>query len=257
MKSFLRIALLTLMLLSACSSIPGLGTTNTPSPEPTLTFTPSPTETSTPVPTATRDVIATLDAQNTQAAGGVLSDLEKIMADSDIEYQNGKLIWQGEEAESVKLSGPEGRFLPIDEKLTSGNFILKSDVTWQATGIIVCGAIFRSEPNLREGKQYQFLFLRYSGLPAWSIEFHDFGYFKNSPTSVKYSSAVNQKNGTTNQFLLVAQDEEFTIYINGVRQGKFFDNSKQQTDGSFAFLGYQDSGEGSCKFENSWIWELK
>ncbi len=257
MKRFSRIALLILILLSACSSIPGLEFTNTPSPVPTLTFTSAPTETSTPMPTATRDIIATLEAQQTQAAGGVLSDLNKIMADSDIEYQNGKLIWQEEEAEIVKLSGPDGRFIPIDEKLTSGNFILKSDITWQATGIIVCGVIFRSEPNLREGKQYQFLFLRYSGLPAWAIEFHDFGYFKNSPTSVKYSSAVNQKNGTTNQVLFIAQDEEFTVYINGVRQGKFFDNSKQQTEGSFAFLGYQDSGEGSCKFENSWIWELK
>ena len=29
------------------------------------------------------------------------------------------------------------------------------------------------------------------------------------------------------------------------------------TASHFAFLGYQDSGEGSCKFENSWIWELK
>jgi hypothetical protein len=257
MKRFSYFALLTLILLTACSSIPGLGATATPSPEPTLTFTPAPTETPTPVPTATRDVIATIEAQKTQAAGDVLTELDKLKLDTDIEYRNGELIWLGDEAEGVELSGPDGRYTPIDEKLTSSNFILKSDVTWQATGIIVCGVIFRSEPDLREGKQYQFLFLRYSGLPAWAVEFHDFGYFKNSPTSVKYSSAVNQKNGSTNQVVLVAQDEKFTIYINGVRQGRFFDNSKQRMDGNFAFLGYQDSGEGSCKFENSWIWELK
>ena len=256
MKRFFNFALL-LIFLFACSSIPKPGAAATASPQPTLTHTPVPTKISTPVPTATRDVIATMEAQKAQAASAVLSELDKLMTDSDIEYQNGEIIWQGKEAERVQLSGPDGRYTPIDEKLTSDNFIFKSDITWQATGIIVCGVIFRSEPDLREGKQYQFLFLRYSGLPAWAVEFHDFGYFKNSPTSVKYSSAVNQGNGSSNQVILVAQDEEFTIYINGVRQGKFFDNSKQRTDGSFAFLGYQDSGEGSCKFEDSWIWELK
>jgi hypothetical protein len=27
-------------------------------------------------------------------------------------------------------------------------------------------------------------------------------------------------------------------------------------DGAFAFLAVQESGTGSCEFENSWIWSL-
>jgi hypothetical protein len=257
MKRFQNTALFVLIFLAACGSIPGLGSTPTPSPEPTFTFTPAPTETQTPAPTATLDAAATLAAQQTQTASIVLDELESLLSDSEISHQDGQMAWQENEPITVSLSGPEVDRAEIDKKITAGNFILKSDVTWNASGIIICGVIFRSEPNIEQGRQYNFLFMRFSGLPAWSIEFHEFGRFKNSPSSVKYSSALNQGNGTTNQVILMVKDEQFTVYINGVRQGRYFDNSKQRTDGVFAFLGYQDSGKGSCKFENSWIWELK
>ncbi|MBI5946448.1 MAG: hypothetical protein HY864_18960 [Chloroflexi bacterium] len=260
MKRSLYFVPLVLLLVLACGSIPaGVSPTATVPPEPTstLTLTPMPTATSTPVPTATHNVAATVEAKQTQAASSVLGELDQIIGDSDIPYKEGRLVWEESQPITVGLSGPDGQYVDVDEKLTASNFILKSDVTWSATGIIVCGVILRSEANIEEGKQYQFLYMRLSGLPAWAIEVHEFGWFQNSPTNVKYSSALNQENNALNQVLLVAQEEQFTVYINGVRQGRFYDYSKQRSDGAFAFLGYQDSGTGSCVFENSWIWELK
>ena len=157
---------------------------------------------------------------------------------------------------NIQMSGPDFAILGIDDDLTAGDFIFKSDVTWEATGLLFCGAVFRSEPNLEEGKQYQFVFLRLSGLPAWTIEVHEFGYYKNSPTNVKTSKALDLTNGATNQFVLVVQDDNFTLYLNEVRQGTYYDYSKQRASGSIGFLGYQDSGQGECKFENSWVWSL-
>lgn len=254
MKRFSYFALCTLILLIACGTIPGISPTATIPPEPT--FTPPPTATSTPVPTATPNASATAETRATQAADDMLTDLDKLLGDTDIPYQNGYLAWKYDDPIDISLTGPDSKLMEIDDRLKAGNFILKSDVTWNATGIIICGAIFHSEEDLVEGAQYQFLFLRLSGLPAWSIEFHKFGYFQNSPTKVKYSSALLQGNDATNQFILVAQDGEFTLYINRVRQGRYFDNSKQRIDGSFAFLGLQESGKGSCTYENSWIWSL-
>ena len=63
-------------------------------------------------------------------------------------------------------------------------------------------------------------------------------------------------NGATNQFMIVAQANEFTIYINRVNEGRFFDNSKQRSDGVFGFFGTQDSGKGICDIKNAWIWSL-
>lgn len=186
-----------------------------------------------------------------------MSELDSLLDDTDIPYKDDYLAWQYNEPIDISLTGPEQSVQGIDDKLTASNFILKSDVTWTATGIILCGANFRSEPDLAVGKQYQFIYLRLSGLPAWSIDVNEFGSFKNSITKSQFSSALLQSNGATNQFVLVVQKNEFTLYINNIRQGRFFDHSNQRNEGAFAFFALQDSGKGSCKFENSWIWSLE
>jgi len=258
MQRFSYFALLTLILLSACGGNPLTSPTANPlssnTPHPTASQTPLPTSTSTP--TATPDITATAAANATLVADDVISDLDKVLGDSGIPYQEGHLAWKQEKPLNIKMRGPDQGFLGIAEELTAGDFILKSDVTWDATGLMVCGAIFRSEPDLDKGKQYQFMFLRFSGLPAWAIEVHDFGQFRNSPTKTKFSDALDLDNGATNEFILAVQDDHFTLYLNKARQGTYYDYSKQRAEGSFGFLGAQQSGDGTCKFENSWIWSL-
>lgn len=249
---------ISIVLIIACV-VPGMASptatpepTNTPEP----TSTPLPTETPTLVPTSTPDKTATAIVQATETADAVLTEMDKVLGDTDIAYKEGHLVWQQAKPMSINLHGPSSDYMEIDDSLTAGNFILKSDVTWNATGLLLCGAIFRSEPSLEDGKQYQFVFMRFSGLPAWAIEVHEFGRVKNTPTDVQYSAAVDQGNNATNQVILIARDEQFNLYINKVSQGRYFDNSKQRMDGSFAFLAYQTSGDGSCEYENSWIWSL-
>jgi hypothetical protein len=260
MNRFLYITLLFCVLLSACSgSVLPIAPTSTPlptdTPPPTASQTPLPTETSTP--TATPDVTATAAAQATLTAGDVIGDLDHVLEDTDIPYKDGHLAWKQEKALNIKMSGPDDGYLEIDEDLSAEDFIMKSDVTWDATGLLLCGAIFRSEADMAKGKQYQFLFLRFSGLPAWAIEVHEFGQFKNSPTKTKFSDALNLSNGATNEFMLVVQDDHFTLYLNNTRQGTYYDYSKQRAEGSLGFLGMQQSGEGNCRFENSWVWVLE
>jgi hypothetical protein len=260
MKHFPYLALVAVMLVGACSSIPGLAQpTSTPLPTntPQPTFTPLPANTPTQVPTATPDAAATAAASATQAASAILSDLEKRLGDTEIPYKDGHLAWEQTRPLKISMSGPDQEILAIDEELTAGNFILKSDVTWEATGLLLCGAVFRSEPDLEKGKQYQFMFMRFSGLPAWAIEVHEFGLYQNSPTKAKFSDVLDLGNGRTNQFILVVEDDHFTLYLNKMRQGTYYDYSKQRSDGSFGFLGLQQSGAGSCEFENSWVWVLE
>ena len=263
MKRFPYVALLVLIFAMLACVVPGVSPEATatatilPSDTPSPTDTAMPTDTATPLPTATPDVAATSAARATQSAGDVLGELDKLLDDTDIPYKEGHLAWQQAKPLNIKLTGPDNQVLEIGDEITAGNFIFKSDVTWEASGLILCGAVFRSEPNLEEGKQYQFLYLRLSGLPAWGVEVHEFGHFKNSLTKSKYSDALDLGNGATNQFVIVAQDEQFTVYINNVRQGKYYDYSKQRMEGSFGFLGLQDSGKGNCEYENSWVWELK
>lgn len=250
------VAFLVLVLLTMACGTAAPEPTATSTPEPP-TLTPTATATSTPVPTATPNKAATVAAKATQAADDVLAELDAILANEDVAYQEGSLLWKQEIPLVIDMTGPSGYFQTFAEGEIGKNFILKSDVTWEATGIIVCGISFRSEPDFIEGKQYKFLYLRFSGAPAWAIEFHEFGYFKNSPTKIQYSNAVDLANGATNQVLIVVRDDEFKVFINGTSQGRYFDYSKQQLEGGFAALASQDSGEGKCEYENTFIWALK
>lgn len=114
----------------------------------------------------------------------------------------------------------------IDKNLTASNFIIKSDVTWNATGWMFCSAIFRSEPDLDEGKLYQFYFLRLSGLPVWYIDLFENSDSVNSISKERATHKIDMANGVVNQFVLVAEDEMYTVYFNGSRQGRYFDHSK-------------------------------
>jgi hypothetical protein len=229
-----------------------------PSDTPQPTSTPLPTDTATPVPTATPDAEATAAAQATAGAESVLRELDKVLADSGISYNEGHLAWQQTETAKINMQGPQynDQFLAIDEDLSLKNFVMQSDVIWNASGIVICGAIFRSEASLEHGKQYQFYFYRLSGLPAYFIDVYQDSIWLNSITKDRFSDQLDTSNDATNQFTLVARDNEFTVYLNGVRQGRFFDNSKQRSEGYFGFLAWQESGTGSCEFRNSWIWSL-
>jgi len=225
-----------------------------PTETPLPTFTPLPTDTPIPTPTSTPDVGATTTAQ----ASDVMSELSILVGDQ-VPYQDGYLAWQQTEPIVIEMSGPQSKdnYREMDKNLNAGDFIFKSDVTWNASGIIICGTIFRSEQNIKTGKQYQFYFYRISGLPAYFIDVYEFGNFRNTITDSRFSDQLDVSNDATNKFVLIAQKEQFTVYLNGVRQGRFFDYGKQRKEGLFAFLAWQQSGNGSCEFENSWIWVLK
>jgi hypothetical protein len=223
--------------------------TNTPVP---------PTNTPTLTPTSTPDVAATAAVLATQNASDVLAELDKWLAGTEVPYKDGRLAWQQTEKVTINMSGPQSddNFRELDGDLMAGDFILKSEVKWEATGVLICGVIFRSEPDLDNGLQYEFYFYRLSGLPAYFIDVYDNGQFKNTITDTRFSDNLDIGNGTTNEFMLVAQGNQFTVYINGTREGRYFDDSKRRADGFFAFLGWQESGTGSCQFENTWVWSL-
>lgn len=227
--------------------------TNTSTP----TLTPLPTDTPTPQPTATPDKTATAAVESTAEAQVILDELDRLLSNTDIPYKNGHLEWQQVKPLIVNLKGPSWDYVEIDKDLSAKNFILKSDVTWEATGIIICMAIFRSEPNLEKGKQYRFFYLRFSGLPLWEIDVFENNLLKSSLTKGKFADAIDLDNGATNQVVLVVQDEHFDLFINDVHQGRYYDYGKPLAKGNFAFRADEDSGEGTCNFENSWIWSLE
>jgi hypothetical protein len=222
--------------------------------EPTSTSLPVNTATPRPTPTPNSALTSTLEAFL------VLSELDADVGEnSSIPYEEGYLAWRQTEPVSMDMSGPQrdgGVLQIISENIRARNFIFKSKVTWNASGVLICGLTFRAEPDLKRGKQYQFYFYRLSGLPAYKIDVYEFGRFKNTVSDVKFSDGIDSANDSANEFLLIAQNEQYTVFINGKQQGQFYDANKQPAEGVLAFLAWQDSGKGSCKFDDSFLWVI-
>ena len=271
----LIILLILILLISACSrgaavaptSTPESIPTDTPAPppskEPTATpaptDTPVPTDTPEPTATSTPDAAATKAAEATQEAEAAMATIQEDLNKVDLELPPGSLGWTQTESESIEMTGGEQWiFEPFAEDLVAEDFILKTDVTWESTGgLAVCGFYYRSEPNFEEGEQYLFEMLRLSGLPAWKLTLLEFGYWKKDITPEMTAGAINQDQGSTNELIFMAKDGEFTLYINDQRIGTYFDYAETRHDGYFAFDAWQQSGETTCTFENTWVWLIE
>jgi hypothetical protein len=223
--------------------------TATSTPLPTATNTPLPTDT--PTPTATPNLQATQAAQNEETIRGMLTDLE-LPADS------GHLGWYQDNKISIGLQGLSFNREIFDKKFTAADFVMYSELTWKTDSWPTCGLMFRSDNQLDKGDFYVLQFLRFSGLPAWDIEYIHNGIFVSTITNkVQFSDSLNIDNGATNKFVLAANGNEFKVYFNGNYEGQFYDWSKKLFEGNIAFMGTQSAGSTQCIFDKSWVWIYK
>lgn len=258
---FVTLLTLALVILVGCSPaatpVPPTETaTSTAAPTLTPTNTPPPTNT----PTATPNTAATLAAQATAQAQELSARIKSELEALGILVDTGNLAYYQTEPQTIELTAPKqalvDEFLSADD-LSASDFILRTDITWDTPGLATCGIIFRAEGDITTSPLYLFQILRLSGLPAWDIEYWKDGGFQNSPTKVKTSSALDLTNRATNHIVLVAEAEKFTLYINGDRQGSYYDYSKQRLDGRFGYFAWQDSGKSTCTFANTAVWVYK
>ena len=248
--------------------------TPTPTPLPTATDTPVPTDTATPVPTATatntplptptdtatatptQDLTATALAVAKQTEDVISAGAISLMDEYGIAHDQGVLAFYGTAPTSMTINtyNTYDYLFVYSQDTVLTNFILGGDVTWESTsGLALCGFLFRSDESVEE--YYRFVTIRLTGVPAWDLDYWNFGDYQASMTGRNNTnSAINQKNGATNTYILVVDGESFTGYVNGKRLGVV--SITKLTKGAAAFYIYQESGETTCTFDNWWVWTL-
>jgi hypothetical protein len=255
----IRIALLCSIVLMGPIACKGSQAQQPPTstPLPSATETPPPTDTPTLEPTATHDLPATFEAEITQKAEKALEDILVILEEHGYKAEDGQLAWLGSKKIMLSVDTYSSwDFEFIDPDLVVKDFVLQTDVTWESTGgLAACGLVFRADEDLERGAYYEFMTIRLSGLPMWFVDRVDYNTIQDDMTTkYPFSSAINQKQGSTNTYLLIAKENSFTFYANNDRLGTVF-NSKLEK-GRVAFMVSQESGETSCVFENSWLWTI-
>lgn len=183
----------------------------------------------------------------------VKSDLEAV----DITLGDGKLLLFDPASYDVKVKSYNTYdYTYVGKDLIVTNFMMKVDITWESTmGFAVCGIIFRGDKDIQNGSYYIFQAMRFSGVPAFDIEYFEnvrFNY--NLLGKVKFNSIIDLKNGATNSYILVIDKGTFFIYANGKRIAGA--DATKLSKGILAYYAWQESGETTCSFSKAWVWAL-
>ena len=258
------------LLLSACTGVQAAEPSAAPPTSPPATLPPTATATFTPVPpTATPTAIpptatpspkpnltATAAARATETAAPILAMIDGELQKYDLSTQEGQVGWVHDPL-TMKLDTYMEAHTDVDyPDLVVSDFVVHSDITWDSTtGLAGCGLLLRSGEDFSKGQQYQFALMRLAGKPLWDIEYYRYGQFQYNITGLRDAPGVNFESGSTNKVTIVVQGNKMTVYANGDKLGAGTDN--KLTDGIVSFLAWQESGETTCTFTNSWLWVLK
>ncbi len=198
----------------------------------------------------------------TQTADALVSQIGEVLADYDLTTEGGRVGWIQEEPVEIHITGPSGwlyigdGFEVIADGQSFSNFVIHYKVEWTTVGALAgCGLIFRSGPDIKEDKQYQLFTWRFSGLPGWEVEYWEFGVFTSVlPPGLRFNSAINLEDGSTNEYVLVVNGTLVTIYANGTRLSNV--TISKLSEGVLAYVAVEQSGEATCTFTDGWVWVL-
>jgi hypothetical protein len=239
--------------LAKPTATPTITPTSTSTPTATATSTPTRTNTPTPKPTATAtlNAVATREAKLDQQA-------RDIMAEVELSTDTGKLGWYQNKPYVLDLKGPGSRASEISDISSISDFVFYTEMTWYTDSWPNCGLMVRSDNRWLKGNSYYVAFLRFSGLPAYDIEYFKNGEFLvNITQQVRFSSYLELESGGKNRILLAANGNEFKLWINDNYEGRYFDDSTESSEGMLGFYAGQDAGKTTCSFLNSWVWAYK
>jgi hypothetical protein len=231
----------------------------TDTPIPTSTSTPLPTETPTKAPTKTPtpDLMGTEVANAVLQAAEIADQIAPVLDKLGFSPEDGSLAWYNGPPISIRIFDYNAaQIFQLGDDLNVEDFILSTDITWESSlGYAVCGIIFRAEPDITDGEYYIFQSMRLSGLPAWDIEFWDNNQYITAVSGgVQTNRAIQLDQGSTNSFMLVVQGDKMTAYANGTRLRTQYDTHR--ADGLLALFAWQESGETTCTFSDTWVWAL-
>jgi hypothetical protein len=234
--------------------------TNTPAPTatPRPTETPVPTATATPVPpTPTPDRTATAEAQAAATTAAYVTQIDAELQKYDLSTQDGHLGWIHTPVTMKLDTYGEYQYTVDYPEVKASDFVVHADIKWDtSTGLAGCGFLLRAADDFERGAQYQFAIVRLAFNPLWDIEYYNHGQFQTNVTGdLLNAPSLDDRPGSTNAVTVIVEGDKMTAYANGERLGATRDS--RLTDGTVAFLAWQESGETTCTFTNAWLWIFK
>jgi hypothetical protein len=244
---------------SADTGVPAA--TSTPKPADTIapadTTEPEPTE-KPEKPTADKAATSEAEAEETAAAeaenaDAVLGEIEGKLDEVGERLGNGSVTWMDPGPLVIDSSKPNMVSYNLIDGVEVADFAYHANVVWetkQKVGIVYCVVMFRIEGDLDTESWYMMRMGRISG--AGHVLFDVMSGWSIIGENGDYSNYIHDANGAENELILVAQANQFTVYVNG-KQATVWWNTKVDR-GGFGLGTLQDTGSSTCTFSNNWIW---
>jgi hypothetical protein len=192
-------------------------------------------------------------AAETEYAGAVLGEIEGKLDEVGERLGNGSVAWMYPDPVVIDSSKPNMVSYNLIEGVEVANFAYHANVTWetkQKVGIVYCVVMFRIEGDLDTESWYMMRMGRVSG--AGHVLFDVMRGWTIMGESGDISGYIHDANGAENELILVAQANQFTVFVNG-KQATVWWNTKVER-GGFGLGTMQDTGSSTCTFSNNWIW---
>lgn len=229
---------------------------DTPEPAATKTSEPTPTK-ALPTATATPDKMATAAAKATSEVQEVVDLIADDLEDVGFSTDQGRLGFYLPDEVEVSTNSYGGYALRTIGEEPFTDFVLQTDVVWNSkSGLAGCMLSLRSEEDVIKGEQYRFYLMRLVNAPMWDFEYWNNGKYQSTMTGdVQYSNAIDDSQDGNNTLTFVVNGDDIIPYINGDEH-----KSVSSSDRSNGFVGlgvFQESGETTCTYSNTWVWILE
>jgi hypothetical protein len=254
------------LILSACGLVapaptaapPGESPTNVPTSAPPTASPVPPTATASPVPptetpSPTPDASATAAAAATATAAPIIAKIDSELKQYGLSTSQGHLGWLHDPV-TVNLDSYMAEDIETDyPDVSVTDFVMQADVTWNTTsGLAGCGFVLRAAPDFNHGDSYRFYTIRLG--PLWDLEYYKNGKFYSNLTGIRDALPLDDGVDATNTVTAVVQGHQMGLYANGQELATV--NDSRLLRGTPAFVGWQESGQTTCTFENGWLWVL-
>ncbi len=258
------VVITTIVILACGTSTPKDPTATPVPPEPINTTAPTEAPTATPVPptatpepSPTPDYVATMEAEQAMLNAMMVAEVQEWLDDAGISLpDNGYFADLNFNSDSITVTKYQESFINLITEEKVADFYYGVDVTWSSTaGFAGCGLILRSEEKIDKGIHYQLLMMRLVGAPGWDIEVYEDGYYDYSIISPLYTKKINDGVGSTNRVIVVADGNEFSVYMNGDMMGS--GTGGTQKEGHLGWMAWQDSGKTTCDYNNAWVYVVE
>jgi len=209
-------------------------------------------------PTVDRDATSEAEAEETAAAeqenaDAVLGEIEGKLDEVGERMGNGSVAWMDPGPLEIDSSKPNMVSYNLVDGVEVADFAYHANVIWetkQKVGIVYCVVMFRIEGDLDTESWYMMRMGRISG--AGHVLFDVMSGWSIVGENGDFSGYIHDANGADNELILVAQANQFTVYVNG-KQATVWWNTKVDR-GGFGLGTLQDTGSSTCTFSNNWIW---